>query len=270
MFPVALRFGDLTITWYGVLVAAGFLLAVRWGTVHARRNGLSGELVERLSFWIIVTAVIGSRLLYVLTELPTYLTSPVRIFDPREGGLVFLGGLAGALVCAVVFLRSRKQSFWRYADVMLPTVALGHAFGRLGCYAVGCCYGKPAPELPWAITFPVSTWEQIAPVGVPLHPVQLYAVALNAALFVTLTAAYRWRRFDGQMALLYLGMYALGRMLLELVRGDAARGFVLEDRWGPLVSTGQVTSAILLVTAVVLYAWRRRGQSSTGSSAAVG
>ncbi len=264
MFPVALRFGDLAITWYGVLVAAGFLLAVRWATVHARRNGLSGEMVERLSFWIIVSAVIGSRLLYVLTELPTYLASPVRIFDPREGGLVFLGGLAGALVCAVVFLRLKRLSFWQYADVMLPTVALGHAFGRLGCFAVGCCYGKPAPELPWAVTFPMSAWEQIAPVGVPLHPVQLYAVALNAALFVTLTTAYRRRLFDGQMALLYLGTYSLGRILLELFRGDEARGFVLEDRWGPLISTGQVTSAILLVTAVALYGWRRRRQSSVG------
>lgn len=270
MFPIALRLGDLTITWYGVLVAAGFLLAVRWARVHARRNGLSGEMVERLSFWIIVSAVVGSRLLYVLTDLPTYLASPAQIFDPREGGLVFLGGLAGALVCAVVFLRRKRLSFWRYADVMLPTVALGHAFGRLGCFGVGCCYGKPAPDLPWAVTFPVSTWEQIAPVGVPLHPVQLYAVGLNAALFVSLTLAYRWRRFDGQMALLYLGTYSLGRILLELVRGDEARGFVLADSLGPLISTGQVTSAALLVAAVALYVWRRRDQSPVGSPGSSG
>lgn len=270
MFPIALRLGDLAITWYGVLVAAGFLVAVRWATVHARRNGLSGELVERLAFWIIVSAVAGSRLLYVLTDLPTYLAAPARIFDPREGGLVFLGGMAGALACAVVFLRLKKLSFWRYADVMLPTVALGHAFGRLGCFAVGCCYGKPAPDLPWAVTFPVSAWEQIAPVGVALHPVQLYEAVLNVALFATLSWAYRRRRFDGQMALLYLGTYSLGRILLELFRGDEARGFLLEDSWGPLVSTGQVSAAILLVTAAGLYGWRRRAQPSAGSSDAEG
>jgi len=267
MFPVALRFGDLVITWYGVLVAVGFLLAVRCATVRARRNGLSGEMVERLSFWLIVSAVVGSRLLYVLTDLPVYLAAPARIFDPREGGVVFLGGLIGALICAVLFIRAKKMPFWRYADVMLPSVALGHAFGRLGCLAVGCCYGKPAPELPWAVTFGISSWEQIAPVGIPLHPVQLYAVALNAALFVSLTWAYRWRRFDGQMATLYLGLYSVGRILLEFFRGDEARGFVLEASWGPVLSTGQVTSAVVLIVAVVSYLWCWRDQSSTKSSA---
>ena len=262
MFPIALRLGDLSITWYGVLVAAGFLLSVRWATVHARRNGLSGEMVERLSFWIIVSAVVGSRLAYVLTDLPTYLASPVRVFDPREGGLVFLGGLLGALACTVAFIRIKKLEFWRYADVVLPTVALGHALGRLGCFAVGCCYGKPAPDLPWAVTFPVSAWEQIAPVGVPLHPVQLYAAGFNLALFVGLTAAYRRRRFDGQIALLYLGLYSAGRVVLELLRGDEARGFVLEGSLGQALSTGQSTSILVMVGASAGYAWLRRTSST--------
>ena len=266
MFPVAIRIGDLIITWYGVLVAAGFLLSVRWATVWARRNGLSGEMVERLAFWIIVCAVIGSRLVYVLTDLPTYLASPKQVFDPREGGLVFLGGLLGALLCSVVFIWIKKLSFWRYADVMLPSVALGHAFGRLGCFAVGCCYGKPAAGLPWSVTFPTSVWEQIAPAGVPVHPVQLYAMVFNLGLFGALVWAYPRRRFDGQMALLYLGVYSVGRIALEFLRGDEARGFVFEAIWGQAVSTGQLTSAAILVGTAAVYAGiRRRGQSGSAS-----
>jgi phosphatidylglycerol---prolipoprotein diacylglyceryl transferase len=259
MFPVALRLGDLVITWYGVAVAVGFVAGVRWSVVRARDNGLSGPIIERLAFWLIVSAVIGSRLLYVLTDLPTYVAAPLQVFNPREGGLVFLGGLLGALVCAVICVHRWRLPFWRYADVGLPAVALGHAIGRLGCFAVGCCYGRPAPALPWAVTFPVSSWEQIAPVGVPLHPVQLYAAAANLALFAALAWWYPRRRFDGEPALLYLAVYSIDRIVLELFRGDEARGFVFSGVLGGGVSTSQFTSVLVLVGAGVGYLILRRG-----------
>jgi len=261
VFPIAFRIGDLTITWYGVLVAVGFLTAVRWSIYWARRNQLSGAMVERLAFWNILAAIVGSRLLYVWTELPTYLAQPALIINPREGGLVFLGGLLGAVAASVWVTRHYNISFWRYADILLPAVAIGHAFGRVGCYAVGCCYGTPAPSLPWAVQFPASIWTQIAPVDVPLHPVQLYAAGLNLTIFVVLVALYRRRRFDGQMALGYLGLYSVARIVLELFRGDDLRGFVLEHASGARLSTSQFTSMWVLVGAAVAYGWlaRRRG-----------
>lgn len=259
MFPIAFRIGEVTITWYGVLVAIGFLCAVRWSIYWARRNGLLGAMIERLAFWNIIAAIVGSRLLYVLTELPIYLAQPALIFNPREGGLVFIGGLMGAVGASVLVTRRYNISFWRYADVMLPAVAIGHAFGRVGCYAVGCCYGVPSSTLPWAVQFPVSAWTQIAPAGVPLHPVQLYAAAINASLFVALVALYRYRRFDGQMALAYLGSYSVARIVLEIFRGDELRGFVFEKVLGSHLSTSQFASAWMLLGALVAYGWLRKG-----------
>ena len=259
MFPVALRLGDLVITWYGVAVAVGFVAAVRWSVVRARDNGLSGAMVERLCFWLIVSAVVGSRVLYVLTDLGTYLASPLQVFNPREGGLVFLGGLLGAIACGVYFVRRWELSLPRYADILLPAVALGHGIGRLGCFAVGCCYGRPAPDLPWAVTLPVSGWEQIAPPGVPLHPVQLYAAVANLALFAALAWWYPRRRFDGEPALLYLALYSVDRIVLELFRGDEARGFVLPELLGSAISTSQFTSVLVLTGAVAGYLILRRG-----------
>jgi len=263
MFPIAFHLGDVTITWYGVLVAVGFVVAVRRAVVAARRNGLSGQMVERLAFWVIVAAVVGSRLLYVLTDLGTYLAAPALVFNPREGGLVFFGGLVAAVGVSLLFVRRHRLSFARYADVSLPAVALGHAFGRVGCFAVGCCYGKEAPSLPWAVRFPASDWEQIAPVGVPLHPAQLYEAGTNLVIFVGL--AWWWyprRRFDGQVGLLYLILYAVSRIVLELFRGDEARGFVLQQQLGPLVSTSQATSVAVAAAAIAGYLWLRDRASS--------
>jgi len=265
MFPIAFHLGDITITWYGVMVALGFVVAVRRAVVAANRNGLSGQMVERLAFWIIVAAVIGSRLLYVLTDLGTYLADPALVFNPREGGLVFLGGLAAAVGVSVLYVRRHQLSLARYADVMLPTVALGHAFGRVGCLAVGCCYGREAAGLPWAVRFPASAWEQIAPVGVPLHPVQLYEAAANLAIFGVLAWwCYPRRRFDGQVGLLYLILYSASRIVLELFRGDEARGFVLEAQLGALVSTSQATSVVIGAGAVAAYLWVRRRRTGRG------
>lgn len=267
MFPVALRLGDTVVTWYGICVALGFLTAVRVAIWQARRQGLSGGMVEKIAFWTIVSAVVGSRLLYVLTELPFYLEHPLQVFDPREGGLVFLGGLIGAFVVSAAIVVRNELPLWRYADAVLPHVALGHAIGRLGCFSVGCCYGTEAPGLPWAVRFPESPWQQIAPAGVPLHPVQLYEAGANLAIWGLLLWAYPRRRFDGQIALGYLGLYTAGRIVLELFRGDVARRFLFEERWGQVISTSQLFSALILAAVVATaVALRRRNAPPAGTT----
>lgn len=267
MFPVALRLGELTITWYGVLAAAGFFVGVRWVIGRARRDGLSVIHVEWLAFWIIVAAIVGSRALFVLTQLPHYLEHPVEVFQPRQGGLVFLGGLVAAFAAGVIYIRTRRLPLWRYADAALPGVALGHAFGRLGCFAVGCCYGAAAPDLPWAIRFPQSAWQQIAPAGEAIHPVQLYAVAANLAIFAFLVFLHPRRRFEGQIGLAYLGLYSVARIMLEFFRGDGERGFLFEGILGRVLSTSQFTAGLVLIAAGVGYALlRRRATPPTAAS----
>ncbi len=259
MFPVALRLGELTITWYGVLAAVGFFVAVRWVIGRARKDGLSVVHIEWLAFWIIVSAIVGSRGLFVLTQLPHFLDHPEEVFLPRDGGLVFLGGLVAAFATGVVYIRVRGLPLWRYADVIVPGVALGHAFGRLGCFAVGCCHGRAAPDLPWAVRFPQSAWRQIAPAGEAVHPVQLYEVAANLLIFVALVILHPRRRFTGQVGLAYLGLYGAARIVLEVFRGDDARGFLFEEQLGPLISTSQFTAGLVLLAAAVGYIllWRR-------------
>jgi phosphatidylglycerol:prolipoprotein diacylglycerol transferase len=267
VFPIAVRLGELPITWYGVLVAAGFFVGVRWTLGAARRDGLSGAHVEWLAFWVIVAAVVGSRALFVLTQLPHFLAHPAEIFQPRRGGLVFLGGLLAAVAVGALYMRLRRLPLLRYADLVAPGIALGHAIGRLGCLAVGCCYGTPAADLPWAVRFPVSEWEQIAPAGVPLHPVQLYEFGANLGIFALLLVLRPRRRFVGQIGLTYLALYGAARIVLEVFRGDGERGFVWQGVLGEAVSTSQFTAAMLLIAAVVGYALlRRRARAASGST----
>ncbi len=269
MLPIAFRLGDLPITVYGVLVALGFFVAVRWAIGNARRQGLSGAHVEWIAFIVIVAGVVGSRALFVATQLPHFMENPGEIFQPQKGGLVFLGALLAAVAAGAAYLRIRRLPLLRYVDALLPGVALGHAIGRLGCFAVGCCYGKPAPSLPWAVRFPVSEWEQIAPVGVPLHPVQLYAAGVNLAIFIALLALRDRRRFPGQIGLAYLALYSVARILLEAFRGDGERGFLWEQALGQAVSTSQFTSAlVLLATAVGYVVLRRRARGASDSTPA--
>jgi phosphatidylglycerol---prolipoprotein diacylglyceryl transferase len=264
VFPIALRLGELPITWYGVLAATGFFVGVRFAIGSARRDGLSPVHVEWLAFWVIVAGVVGSRALFVLTQLPHFAEHPAEVFLPRKGGLVFLGGLLAAIAVGALYMRLRKLPLLRYADAVAPGVALGHAIGRLGCLAVGCCYGAPAADLPWAVRFPQSDWEQIAPVGVPLHPVQLYELATNLAIFALLLALRPRRRFVGQVGLSYLALYSAARIVLEVFRGDGERGFVWESALGEAVSTSQFTSAAVLFAALVTCGllWRRAGAAS--------
>jgi phosphatidylglycerol:prolipoprotein diacylglycerol transferase len=171
----------------------------------------------------------------------------------------FYGGFIGALVTAAIFFRRHQQlPFWRTADLCGPAIALGQAIGRIGCLMAGDDYGRPA-NLPWAITFTDPDAARIggAPLGVPLHPVQLYESVVCLALFAVLVWLRRRKRFDGEIILAYTLLYAIARFVLEFFRGDADRGFL----FGGLLSTSQFIAAILGPAAVVLWFIRKRTAS---------
>jgi phosphatidylglycerol:prolipoprotein diacylglycerol transferase len=222
---------------------------------------------------------VGARLVFVATNVPDYVRlcrdehDCLRALRVWEGGLVFYGGFFGALAVAVYYTRRFAMNFWRTADILAPSVALGHFFGRLGCFAAGCCWGKEATgrALAWAVRFPSESLAfqdyvargalpSSAEVTPPLHPVQLYEALGELTLFFALSLLGRRKRWDGQVLVAYLFGYAVLRFVVELFRGDAARKFVIG--W---LSTSQFLALVAAAFAAALLAWRRRAASPHAS-----
>jgi phosphatidylglycerol:prolipoprotein diacylglycerol transferase len=241
---IAFQLGPLTVTWYGVLVALGFYLGAWTAARRAPRAGIAPERVWELLPWTVLGGILGARLLYVATYWRRDFSGQPwwEVVAVWHGGLVFYGGFLGASLATIVWARVKRERLWAVADVMAPSLALGHALGRLGCLMNGCCYGRPC-GLPWAIRFPKHHETQ----GLPVHPVQLYEAGLNFALFAALAWLFRRRRFDGQVFAAYLLAYAVARGAVEFFRGDY-----------PAYTLGVLTpahgvSSLLLAAGLALY-----------------
>ena len=244
--PVALQLGSLTITWYGVMVAFGFLAGLWTASRRALQDGLSPEKILDLGPWIIIGTIIGARTLYVLSYWhEEFAGKPfTEIFMVWRGGLVFYGGFIGASLACILFVKLQKLPLWKVADTMAPSIALGSVFGRIGCLMNGCCYGREC-HLPWAITFPAGS--RPAPPGIPLHPTQVYDSLLNLVLYLALAALFRRKKFDGQVFAAYLVGYALCRSFVEFFRGDYPEHYL--GGWATpahLISIGILVAGALL------------------------
>jgi phosphatidylglycerol:prolipoprotein diacylglycerol transferase len=195
---------------------------------------------------------VGAKALLVIVEWPTYVTSWSGFFNLARAGGVFYGGLLGAIVATVVLLARRRISFWTFADAAAPSVALGQAFGRVGCFLAGCCWGREC-TLPWAVTFssPVAHENVGVPLGVALHPTQVYEV-LGTLLLCGLLICFERRAFSGETFARYVFGYALLRGTIEFFRGDP-RGEVLG-----VMSTSQFIAACGALAGLAIYALRRR------------
>ncbi|MFM2295623.1 MAG: Phosphatidylglycerol--prolipoprotein diacylglyceryl transferase [Verrucomicrobiota bacterium] len=217
MHPVFFYVGNLPVHAYGVCVA----LAVIAGLWTASRRGLREkfhpETIYDLGPWLIIGGLVGARALHVVSYWrEEFADKPfAEIFMVWRGGLVFYGGFLGALLAFYLFTRRKKISFWKLADVLAPSIALGNVFGRIGCLLFGCCYGR-ACELPWAIHFPRDHETH----GAGVHPTQLYDALLNLALYAALAWQFRRKKFDGQTFALFLMGYAIARSVVEMFRGD--------------------------------------------------
>ena len=241
MFPVLIRIGPITIHTYGFLIATAFLLGLWLALRQAAREGLSKEKITDIGFYALFAGIIGSRIFFIATEWEHFSAHPLDMLRIWEGGLVFYGGVIFAIPVAVWYARKQGLLLWQTADIWAPSIAVGHAIGRLGCFCAGCCYGLPT-DLPWGVTF--NNPETLAIRGVPLHPTQLYESAAELLNFVILLAVRRRKAFHGQLFWVYVLNYAVIRALIELFRGDSERGFIL-----PGISVSQGISAVMLVTA---------------------
>jgi phosphatidylglycerol---prolipoprotein diacylglyceryl transferase len=217
--PILFHLGSFPIHSYGVMIALAFLAGLWTATLRARREKISDETIADVTLWIIIGAILGARAVYVATYWKDeFAGQPLsEIFAIWHGGLVFYGGLIGAIIAGTIYLHWKKLPLWKIADVLAPSIALGSVFGRIGCLLNGCCYGR-ACDLPWAISFPADN--PLHPPTTPVHPTEIYDALLNLGLYVFLAWLFRHKKFDGQIFATYLICYAVTRSFVEYFRGD--------------------------------------------------
>jgi phosphatidylglycerol---prolipoprotein diacylglyceryl transferase len=198
------------------------------------------------------SGILGSKLLMLLVDWREYLAEPSRIFSiaTLQSGGVFSGGLVLAIVCSWWYVRREKIPFLTAADVFAPGVALGHAFGRIGCLAAGCCFGRET-RVPWAITFhnPWAAEFSGTSLDRPLHPTQLYEFVAELINFAFLYWLCKRKRFEGQIIALFMIVYGIERYVFEFFRGDPGRGEVL----GGLMTGTQLIALGLVVSGFFIY-----------------
>jgi phosphatidylglycerol:prolipoprotein diacylglycerol transferase len=259
MHPILIDLGFFQIPTYGVLLATAVVLALWTLRLRADHAGMDGAHLVDFALWLVIWALVGAKLLLIAVEFPRYLSDPASLVGVLRAGGVFLGGFIAAIIAAVVLLRRYKLAALPTFDVIVPSLALGHSIGRIGCLMAGCCWGA-ACDLPWAITYtdPVAHERLGTPLFHPVHPFPIYEALFNFGLYLLLSALFKRRLAAGRVFATYLVLYGIGRFLLEWTRGDAVRGFVL----GGILSTSQLISLGLIAVGVGLHLWiRRRGRS---------
>jgi phosphatidylglycerol:prolipoprotein diacylglycerol transferase len=253
MFPHLIDIGGFYIPTYGVLVATAFLIAVWLTGRMAQQAGIDREAVINLGIYSALAGVAGAKLLMVAIDFRNYAEHPSDLFSlaTLQAAGIFYGGLIGAVIVGLLYMRRRKLPPWRTLDLFAPAIALGHGIGRLGCFSAGCCWGVET-HLPWAVTFSNPEAARFGtPLGVPLHPTQLYEALGEFAIFAFLL--WRWRKphRDGQILGMYLTLYAALRFAVEFVRFQQE-----PPPWGGPLSDDQWISIGLFAIGVALIALR--------------
>jgi phosphatidylglycerol:prolipoprotein diacylglycerol transferase len=223
----------------------------------ARAEGLPEQKIFDFSLYVLAAAILGAKALLVIVEWRRYMASPKSLMEVLRSGGVFYGGLIAATAVGIWYMKKHRLPAWKIADMGAPSIALGEAIGRWGCFAAGCCYGKPT-DGPLGVRFtdPFAHDAVGTPLNVPLHPTQIY-LSINAFLiFLILQWAYRRRTFDGEVFWLYVLLYAITRGLIENFRGDSVRGFLIPG----VLSTSQFIGLLAAAAAVgmLVFLYRRR------------
>jgi len=258
MYPELFRIGNFPINTYGVLLALAFLAALIIAARLAARDGLPRERVYDLGLWMLLAALVGSKVLMLWTE-PLYRETPSQLFtlDFLRSGGVFYGGFLGAVLTGYFLIRKYGLPWWKTADAFAPGIALGQAIGRQGCFAAGCCWGKPT-TLPWGVQFTEAGHKVTdVPIDVHLHPTQLYESFAALAIFFFLMWLHKRKRFTGQVILFYGLLYALTRFTIEFFRDDP-RGDVMGLTSMTGLSTSQLISLLIGIASVIILIVRWR------------
>lgn len=241
------QIGPVTIHMYGLMIGIGFLSAYLLCDYRAKKRGLNQDIVFGILWSAIIGGFLGTRILYYIVDIKSIIEEPSRIWDFRNGYVVY-GGIIGGILVSMLYCHRKKVRFIEYFDLVMPTVALAQGFGRIGCFCAGCCYGSETDSV-FGITFHNSLY---APNNVKLIPTQLMSSAGDFIFAIILFAYAAKKRKDGQVASLYLLLYSIGRFIMEFFRNDY-RGSI------GFMSTSQIISVAIFAVGVIMWVMSTRG-----------
>lgn len=247
-----LSIGPFTVYGYGLMIAIGIVAGCLTAEYRAGKQKLDSEQIFPMILWCLVGGFFCAKLLFWITEWKSIVQDPKFIMETLSSGFVVFGGIIGGILTGLLYCRIRKLVFFKYADVILPSVALAQGFGRIGCFLAGCCYGKETESI-FSVIFQNSEY---APNHVALIPTQLYSSGLDFLHFFLLLLIARNKKEDGQVTACYLIFYSIGRFVIEFFRGDIIRGSV------GILSTSQFISIFTGIAGIVLLTLIRKKRDS--------
>ncbi len=242
----------ITVYSYGFMIALGILAAFYVALRKSRKLGLDSDKLSSLFMWVILASFVGGKIFFFLEDIDKYISDPSLIARAMRGGFVFYGSLIFAIPTIIWWLKKEKVKVRPFLDVLAFAGPIVHSIGRIGCFMAGCCHGKVCDSfLGVTFTHPDSLAN---PKNVPLYPTQLFDIVVNLVILVTVYYIEKKQKFEGQLFLIYLMMYGVGRSIVELFRGDDARGFL----FGGLLSHSQfIAILIILISCFFWWKWRK-------------
>ena len=242
MHPIIAKIGPLYIYSYGLMVAIGFAAATLLAYKHANDFGINKERVIDLGIVMLICGIIGARIVYIALNFQYYIRNPMEIINLTKGGLVWYGAFIFGMIAAAWFVKKNKINFWNVADLFAPYIALAQAFGRIGCFLNGCCYGSAVPSsLLLSVVFPAES--------ISRYPTQIFSAIALLLIFVILRIWQKRRHFNGEIFLGYGLLYSMKRFGVEFFRGDNPKII-----YGLTIS--QLISVAIFIVCSILFIYR--------------
>ncbi len=265
MHPELFRIGPFSVHSYGVMLALSFILGIYLAARNAEKRGIKSDEIVNIGFIIILSSIVGARLLYVVFHLNEFRGRWIYTFWPVQengvlglGGLILLGGFIAAFAAASFYILYRKLDYWKVADSVAPAIALGVFLTRIGCFLNGCCFGKEC-HLPWAVKFP-----EYSPAGaimgpVPLHPTQLYSSFYGLAIFLILLWLERRKLPDGALMSIFLILYGISRFTVDFFRYYESQMFIFNG-----LDFNQIISLVMIMAGAIILVYRYKISGKSG------
>ncbi len=265
MYPRLFHIGSFYLPTYGLLVATGVLIGLWISVRNSEKQGINGDDAWNLGILVVLAGIVGAKVLYVVNDWSDFAGNWRAIFslNTLQAGGVFSGGLIGALLMAAWYMRRHRMPALRTSDAFAPGLAFGHVLGRFGCFAAGCCYGKPTNHF-WGVIFkdPIANAISGTPLGVRIEPTQLIEAAAEFFNFLVLTWLFRRKKFDGQVFGSFMVLYGIERFCIEFLRDDPGRGEV----FGGAMSGTQLISILLVIGGGLIWYLKSSSQPSALST----
>jgi phosphatidylglycerol---prolipoprotein diacylglyceryl transferase len=254
MYPVLFKIGSISVYSYGLMIALGAHFGVLYMKAQGKKEvGLTKEQANALFLYIFLAAFLGGKVFLFFEDPSRYISKPAKLLTGQ--GFVFYGSFLFAIPTMLWFFKKHKLDLYKMLDVMAITTCIVHMFGRIGCFLAGCCYGLPThSDFGVVFTDPAC---QANPKNTPLYPTQLFESFYILLVMLLLLYLRGRRKFYGQLFLLYLMLYAVGRSILEIYRGDSGRGFIIDN----YVSNSQFIAFIIILVVLYIYSvWAKKNK----------